>query len=297
VVERKNLTLMNAIRSMLHDSHLSKPYWGEAILTVNYLQNRLPTLALAQHLTPFELWYGFKPNITHLRVFGCKAFAYIDKDIRKKLDSTIKECRFLGYNDSSKAYKLESIEDKRVIIARDVKFIETEKPSQSTPTTSAKEQYLTNAELQSDTTFFQQILTSQAINPRLEGGHATHINPTPPYIPPLNPLQIQEPILQALPVEQPQVNLSPIQPSTLSLYDFPTLTNSNQEEANFQPSTSPIQPRRSTRTPKSNPRYMSPTIDLSLRQKSKKRAMVAQVPIILEPKTYFEALNSKDAPH
>jgi hypothetical protein len=242
VVERKNLTLMNAIRSMLHDSHLSKPYWGEAILTVNYLQNRLPTLALAQHLTPFELWYGFKPNITHLRVFGCKAFAYIDKDIRKKLDSTIKECRFLGYNDSSKAYKLESIEDKRVIIARDVKFIETEKPSQSIPTTSAEEQYLTDVELQSDTTLFQQILTSQAINPRLEGGHATYINPKPLYIPPLNPPQIQQPILQVLPVEEPQVNLSPIQPNTPSSYDSPTLTNSYQEEANSQPSTSPIQP-------------------------------------------------------
>ena len=231
---------MNVVRSMLHDSHLSKPYWGEAILTANYLQNQLPTSALVQHLTLFKLWYGFKPNITQLRAFGCKAFAYIDKDIRKKLDSTIKECQFLEYSDSSKAYKLESIKDKRVIIARDVKFIETEKPSQSTPTTSAGEQYLTDTELQFDTTFFQQILTSQAINPRLEGGHATHINPKPLYIPLLNLPQIQQPIVQALPVEQPQVNLSPIQPSTLSLYDSPTLTNSNQEEANSQPSISSI---------------------------------------------------------
>ena len=38
VAEQKNLTLMNAIWSMLHDSQLSKPYWGKAILTANYLQ-------------------------------------------------------------------------------------------------------------------------------------------------------------------------------------------------------------------------------------------------------------------
>ena len=42
---------------------------------------------------------------------------------------------------------------------------------------------------------------------------------------------------------------------------------------------------------------MSPTIDSSLQQKSKKRAMVAQVPVTLKSKTYFEALNYKDAPH
>jgi len=42
---------------------------------------------------------------------------------------------------------------------------------------------------------------------------------------------------------------------------------------------------------------MSPTIDSTLKQRTKKRAIVAQASIILEPKTYFEALNSKDAPH
>lgn len=39
VAERKDLILMNVVRSMLHNSHLSKAYWGEALLTANYLQN------------------------------------------------------------------------------------------------------------------------------------------------------------------------------------------------------------------------------------------------------------------
>jgi hypothetical protein len=42
---------------------------------------------------------------------------------------------------------------------------------------------------------------------------------------------------------------------------------------------------------------MSPTIDSYLRQKSIKKKIVAQVPIILESKTYFEALNSKNVLH
>jgi hypothetical protein len=91
---KRKIYLMNAIWCMLYNSQLPKTYWGEAILTANYLQNQLPTSALSNDNTPFEKWYSFKPNVFHLRVFGCRTFAYIEKDIRTKLDSTIVRMSF-----------------------------------------------------------------------------------------------------------------------------------------------------------------------------------------------------------
>ena len=35
----------------------------------------------------FEAWYGKKPNVEHLKVFGCMAYVHIPKDERHKLDS------------------------------------------------------------------------------------------------------------------------------------------------------------------------------------------------------------------
>ena len=86
VSERLNRTLVEAARSMLLDANLAKAYWAEAVNTAAYLKNRSPTKAL-QGKTPFEAWYGKKPNVEHLKVFGCKAYAHIPKDERHKFDS------------------------------------------------------------------------------------------------------------------------------------------------------------------------------------------------------------------
>lgn len=54
VAERKNRTLCESARSMIFDSNLATTFWGEAIVTACYIQNRLPTKATAK--TPYELW-------------------------------------------------------------------------------------------------------------------------------------------------------------------------------------------------------------------------------------------------
>ena len=53
---------------------------------------------------PYELWYGYKPNVSYLKVFGSKC--YILKESRKgKFDVKGDEGIFLGYSCRSKAYK------------------------------------------------------------------------------------------------------------------------------------------------------------------------------------------------
>ncbi|XP_077257634.1 uncharacterized protein LOC143894862 [Temnothorax americanus] len=57
-------------RCMLIDAKMAKRFWSKAVLWATYLQNRLPTACVDK--TPFKLFKGKKPDVSHLRVFGAK---------------------------------------------------------------------------------------------------------------------------------------------------------------------------------------------------------------------------------
>ena len=95
VVERKNKTLVECARIMLKGKYISNGFWVEAIKIVVYLKNRSPTKILDSK-TPFEVLYGYKLEVGHLKIFGSKAFAHIPKDERRKLDAKSVKCTFLG---------------------------------------------------------------------------------------------------------------------------------------------------------------------------------------------------------
>lgn len=124
VAERKNRTLVEAVRSMLSDSKLSKTFWAEALSTATYVRNRSPTTTL-NDMTPYEALNGRKANVNHLRTFGCVAHVHIPKDERDKLDSKSKRCVLLGYGSVTKGYRLYDFNAKKVLHSRDVIFDET----------------------------------------------------------------------------------------------------------------------------------------------------------------------------
>jgi transposase InsO family protein len=123
VVERKNRTLVECARSMIKGKNLSNGFWAEAISTVVYLKNRSPTKIL-ENKTPFEAFYGYKPKVSHLRIFGSKAFAHIPKEDRRKLDAKAIKCIFIGYCTKYKAYKMFDPNNHKVFASRDVLFHE-----------------------------------------------------------------------------------------------------------------------------------------------------------------------------
>ena len=108
---------------MLKGKNISNGFWVEAVSTAVYLKNRSPTRSL-EFKTPFEALYGYKPAVKHLRIFGCKAFAHIPKEDRKKLDSKAIRCNFIGYCSSYKAYRLFNPSTHKMFVSRDVKFHE-----------------------------------------------------------------------------------------------------------------------------------------------------------------------------
>ena len=119
VSERFNRTLIEKVRSMLADSELPHSFWAEALSTAAYLVNRSPTKTLDDK-TPFEAWYRKKPNVNHLRVFGCLTYIHIPKDERKKLDPKAKRCIFLGYGTSRKGYRLYNRKTSSITHSRDI---------------------------------------------------------------------------------------------------------------------------------------------------------------------------------
>lgn len=63
-------------------------------------------------------------NINHIRIFGSTAYAHIPKQNRQKLDVKSNKYVFVGYENNSKAYRLLNLSNDKIVISRDVKFIE-----------------------------------------------------------------------------------------------------------------------------------------------------------------------------
>jgi hypothetical protein len=125
VAERKNQTIMNMARSLLKEKCLSNAFWVEAVACSPCLLNRSPTTSLNMKV-PQEECSGTKLNVSHPRTFGCIAYAHIPSELRKKLDDKSEKCIFTGYSETSKAYRLYNPISKKLILSRDVKFLENQ---------------------------------------------------------------------------------------------------------------------------------------------------------------------------
>jgi hypothetical protein len=66
--------------------------------TATYTYNRTLGTADNGNLTPFEMLKGYPPDLAHLRIFGCKAYAYNFDITRKKLDDRAYTGVFVGYD-------------------------------------------------------------------------------------------------------------------------------------------------------------------------------------------------------
>jgi hypothetical protein len=85
---------------MLATTAMPKYLWAEALATANYVRNRSPVSDRSK--TPYELLFGTKPNVAHLRTFGARAYAVTPKQLRTKLDRTSEPGRFIGYPPCTK---------------------------------------------------------------------------------------------------------------------------------------------------------------------------------------------------
>ena len=97
VVERKNRHIAKVARVLMNEKEMPKYYWAEAVHVAVYIMNMTPTAAI-HGMTPEEKFTGKKPDLSHLKVFGCLAYVHIPDELRFKLDPKAKKCVFIGYS-------------------------------------------------------------------------------------------------------------------------------------------------------------------------------------------------------
>jgi len=105
VVERKNRTLQESARVMLHAKHLPYYFWAEAMNTTCHIHNRV-TLRKGTTTNLYEIWKGRKPTVKYFHVFGSKCYILADRDHRRKMDPKSDEGIILGYSTNSRAYRV-----------------------------------------------------------------------------------------------------------------------------------------------------------------------------------------------
>jgi hypothetical protein len=115
--------LMEAVKTMIQDQDLPMHLWVEVTRTTVYVHKRLSHSALGFKI-PEEMFTGKKPEVNHLKIFGCLVFVHILKEKRTKLDPSRKKGIFVGYYEVPKAFRIYIPCYHHIEINKDVTFDE-----------------------------------------------------------------------------------------------------------------------------------------------------------------------------
>jgi hypothetical protein len=121
IAERSWRIIVESARTMMLAMGVAKKYWTSAFSTAAYISNRV-LIVRDPNKTPHELWTGKPPDLTHLRVFGCTAYVYDERQSVTKFDPKARKGMMLGYSEDSPAYIV--LVEGRLITSRNVTFDE-----------------------------------------------------------------------------------------------------------------------------------------------------------------------------
>ena len=109
-------TLKELARAMIAHPGLPNSYWAKVVNTAAYIRNRMPTTAIKDDQTLYELCYG---NSSHMKVFGRATYTHIPNAVRRKLDKKAEKLRFVGYSKESKGYQIFDEKTREIITHRE----------------------------------------------------------------------------------------------------------------------------------------------------------------------------------
>ncbi|KAK1607895.1 hypothetical protein QYE76_031568 [Lolium multiflorum] len=97
-------------------------FWGYALETAAITLNREPSKSV--ETTPYELWFGKKPKLSFLKVWGCEA--YVKKLQPDKLEPKAEKCVFIGYPKETIGYTFYHRSEGKIFVAKNGSFLEKE---------------------------------------------------------------------------------------------------------------------------------------------------------------------------
>jgi hypothetical protein len=113
---------MAKVRVILVNAKLSAYLWDYLIEIVAYLTNRSPS-AVISGITPLQKLINKLPDLSHLRILGCRVWAYLNKAKRdSKLSERLKEYYLIKYGYSDKIYLLYNLKSRRVFYSQNIVF-------------------------------------------------------------------------------------------------------------------------------------------------------------------------------
>ncbi|KAI0501901.1 hypothetical protein KFK09_016846 [Dendrobium nobile] len=123
VSERKHRHILEMARTMLQTASIPHHFWHEAVTTVVYLINRLPSHTI-KCKSPIQLMFNKDLDYDHLRTFGCACFPSLPPHTSTKLQPNSVLCVFMGYSVTQKGYKCLNFETNIISVSRHVTFLE-----------------------------------------------------------------------------------------------------------------------------------------------------------------------------
>jgi hypothetical protein len=108
---------------MLNEHRTPRRFWADAIITACYISNRI-LLRSILYLIPFELHFGRKPSVSHLKSFGCKCFVLIYDNL-DKFESRSSDGILFGYTPHGRSYRVFNLKTSTIVESCDMTFDET----------------------------------------------------------------------------------------------------------------------------------------------------------------------------
>ncbi len=114
---------MERPRNMFIESKNPTYMWIRVVSTSTYLTNR-SAFQVNNRFSPEQVYIGIPLKLNHLRIFVYLVYVYIAKSKRTNLDPKLIKCMFTRFDESSKLYCCFNFATKKIMITKDVMFVE-----------------------------------------------------------------------------------------------------------------------------------------------------------------------------
>ncbi|KAK9008932.1 hypothetical protein V6N11_080408 [Hibiscus sabdariffa] len=103
------------VRSMMSHTDLPTSFWGYALETAAFTLNRVPSKSVQK--TPHEMWTRRRPNMSFMKIWGCKAYVkhQMSTKLEPKSEKLFLEKEFLTNSGKGRNIELKEIQQQQVI--------------------------------------------------------------------------------------------------------------------------------------------------------------------------------------